>query len=96
MAAGAEGCPLPEATREKAARVLPRDLRITMIGHSMGTIVVNELLQLFPALPWETLVYMAGAASVRDTARATTPLLEQNGGCTRLYGLMLHPANEAR
>lgn len=96
VAPGAEGCPLPAPQREEALRVLPTDLRIIMIGHSMGAIVVNELLELFPDLPYETLVYMAGAASMRDTARAVSPVLERNRGCTRLYGLMLHPMNEAR
>ena len=43
------------------------NMRIIMTGHSMGTIVINELVQLFPNLPYENLVYMAGAASVRDT-----------------------------
>jgi hypothetical protein len=39
---------------------------------------------------------MAGAASVRDTSRAVTPVLKGNRGCTKFYGLMLHPMNEAR
>jgi pimeloyl-ACP methyl ester carboxylesterase len=67
-----------------------------MIGHSMGTIVVNELVQVYPDLPYESLVYMAGAANIRDTQKAVVPLLTQNRGCTRFYGLMLHPINDAR
>ena len=91
---GADGCPLFDLT-ERDYQIL-RNARIVMIGHSMGAIVVNELLQLFPDLPYEFLVYMAGAASVRDTSRAVTPVLVDNLGCTKFYGLMLHPMNEAR
>jgi pimeloyl-ACP methyl ester carboxylesterase len=93
IADGADRCPLILTSRDRETL---RNARIVMIGHSMGTIVINELLQLFPDLPYESLVYMAGAASVRDTARAATPVLVNNRGCTKFYGLMLHPMNEAR
>ena len=88
----ADGCPLDDPK----AKALLANVRITMIGHSMGTIVINELLQLFPTLPYENLVYMAGAANVRDTVRAVTPILLENQGCTKFYNLMLHPMNDAR
>jgi hypothetical protein len=91
---GADGCPMSDLA-ERDYQIL-RNARIVMIGHSMGAIVVNELLHLFPDLPYESLVYMAGAASVRDTSRAVTPVLVDNLGCTKFYGLMLHPMNEAR
>lgn len=93
VARGADGCPLALTTGDR--EILER-VRITMIGHSMGTIVVNELVQLYPDLPYETLVYMAAAASTRDTARAVVPILRRNQGCTKLYSLMLHPLNESR
>lgn len=93
---GAEGCPLSKDELARVQPILRKNLRISMIGHSMGTIVVNELIQLFPNLPYENLVYMAGAASVRDTARAVAPILRENRGCTKFYNLMLHPMNEAR
>jgi hypothetical protein len=91
----ADGCPLEEPKKTEAKDLLA-NMRITMIGHSMGAIVINELVQLFPNLPYENLVYMAGAASVRDTARAVTPILRENRGCTKFYNLMLHPMNDAR
>lgn len=93
LGVGADPCPLRLNTKD--GEILS-NARILMIGHSMGTIVVNELLQLFPDLPYESLVYMAGAASVGETSRAVTPVLTRNRGCTRFYGLMLHPMNEAR
>lgn len=97
IAPGADYCPLddvPDLPPEDLETL--RSARIVMIGHSMGTIVINELLQLFPDLPYESLVYMAGAASVRDTSKAVAPVLTRNRGCTKFYGLMLHPMNEAR
>ena len=39
--------------------------RITIIGHSMGTMVANELFSQFPNLPYENIVYMAAASSVQ-------------------------------
>ena len=91
---GADGCPL--SALERRDYDILANAQIVMIGHSMGAIVVNELLHLFPDLPYESLVYMAGAASVRETSRAVTPVLVDNRGCTKFYGLMLHPMNEAR
>jgi hypothetical protein len=67
----------------------------------MGTIAANELITLLPDLPWERIVYMAAAASIRDTARAVVPLLLRNEDAsrrlkTRFFNLMLHPINDAR
>ena len=89
-----DGCPLGPLSPEQ--RDALQNLRITMIGHSMGTIVLNELVGLYPKLPYEALVYMAGAASIRDTQTAIVPVLRDNRGCTKFFGLMLHPMNEAR
>lgn len=41
-------------------------VRITLIGHSMGAIVANEILRSFPDLPVENIVYMAAACSIHD------------------------------
>lgn len=77
-------------------RAVMREASITLIGHSMGAIVVNGLLQGFPHLPYRDLVYMGAAATVADTVRSATPVLKEHDGCTRLHALMLHPMNEAR
>lgn len=77
------------------------DIQLTVIGHSMGTMVMNELIPLHPDLPYRNLVFMAAAASVRDTTRAMSPVvLEANNvqGETaplHFYNLMLHPQNDA-
>lgn len=83
------------------ARESWRDIDLTVIGHSMGTIVMNELIPLHPDLPYRNLVFMAAAASVRDTTRAMSPVvIEANNGREktaplRFYNLMLHPENDA-
>ena len=61
----------------------------------MGAIVVNQLVQAFPDLNYESIVYLSGAATVRDTKAALEPVLRQHGGRTTFYNLMLHPAAEA-
>lgn len=96
-------CPLddlPEKLAMSPGEAHPKELladaRIDMIGHSMGTIVVNELLEAFPRLPYENIVFMGGAATIRDSVDALAPVLRLGGGCTRFFNLSLHPMNEAR
>lgn len=100
---GSAECPLddlPEklamAPGEADPRELLADARIDMIGHSMGTIVVNGLLEAFPRLPYENIVFMGGAATIDDSVDALAPVLRMAPGCTRFFNLSLHPMNEAR
>jgi hypothetical protein len=39
---------------------------ITLIGHSMGTIVLNKIIHRYPDLPVKNIVYMAAACSVQE------------------------------
>lgn len=71
------------------------DVSIMMIGHSMGAIAINELVSTYRDLPYRDIVYMAAAASIRDTRRAIEPLLLLHEKL-RFYNLMLHPINDAR
>jgi len=67
---------------------------IVLVGHSMGTIVINELLRAFPDLPVDKIVYMAAACSVRDVEQSVLPYLRQNT-TTKFYNLSLyHMAEE--
>lgn len=68
---------------------------ITLIGHSMGAIVMNELVRHFYDLPYRNIVYMAAACSIRDWEASVLPYMEEHHG-TRFYSLMLHPTVEAR
>lgn len=82
---------------QQAFKKLDRDKRlsITMIGHSMGAIAINELVSIYRDLPYRDIVFMAAAASIRDTRRAIEPLLLDEPEL-RFYNLMLHPMNDAR
>jgi hypothetical protein len=86
---GAELCPQEYGSH--------RGLKITPIGHSMGAIVLNELLQIFPETPLENIVFMGGADSIGNTRIALMRILAQPGNKdVHFYNLMLHPKSEAR
>jgi hypothetical protein len=77
---------------------LPPDERpsITLIGHSMGAIVVNQILRNFPDLPYRNIVFMGGAASVRDTLIALDEVAPAEARPDlRFYNLSLHQVAEA-
>jgi YD repeat-containing protein len=84
---------------------------ITLVGHSMGTIVLNQMVREFGlktvvssdgrsaaagvALPFNRVVYMAGAATVRDYQDSLFPYLLENRNA-RVWHLTLHPKAEVR
>jgi len=72
----------------------PEEWEITLVGHSMGTIVMNEIIRSF-SLNFENIVYMAGAASVRDYQDTIFPYLKTHPQ-TQVYHLVLHPLAEIR
>ncbi|HYD99107.1 MAG TPA: hypothetical protein VEH84_06970 [Alphaproteobacteria bacterium] len=69
--------------------------RVWIIGHSMGTIVANEILVRFPYLPYSHIVYMGGAASIKDTVRSIDAAMSYNGR-VKFHNLSIHPFLEAR
>ena len=72
---------------------------ITVIGHSMGAIIANEMVRQRPDLPWRNIVFMAGAASMREFSLGVLPYLRRavaEGRPGRLYDLMLHPHADLR
>ncbi|MDH4361308.1 MAG: alpha/beta hydrolase, partial [Nitrospirota bacterium] len=75
----------------------PHTLEMTIIGHSMGTIVLNRVLREFPDLPVRNIVYMAAACSIDDFRTSVIPyLLRSENQEARFYNLMLHPDAEVR
>ena len=66
--------PLPTtdtATKEQLIRDALANAEITLIGHSMGAIVINELLERFNSLPYADIVVMAsGSELTRHPPRA--------------------------
>jgi pimeloyl-ACP methyl ester carboxylesterase len=50
-------------------------IELDVIAHSMGAMIVNEIVRTAPDLPYRNLVYMAPACSIRRFAEAVTPIL---------------------
>ncbi len=89
----------------RAAGASSRNYQITLIGHSMGSMVINEVLHrqlqressqgAGAVLPVTNIVYMAAACSVRDFRNAVVPFMQsENHNQTRFYSLSLHPTAE--
>lgn len=76
-----------------------RPWEITLIGHSMGTIIVNQILRETMEskleLPVTNIVYMAAAATVRDFQDSVLLYLHEHEKA-KFYNLMLHPVAEER
>ena len=72
---------------------------ITIIGHSMGTIVENHILRDFDDLPIRDIVYMAAASSVRDYEDSGRKYLERHLdklSTPHIHHLMLNDFAEIR
>ncbi len=69
--------------------------RITLVGHSMGTIVADEIVRTRDSLPFDNIVFMAAASSVREFEFSVVPYLERHPS-TNFYNLTLHPLAELR
>lgn len=50
-------------------------LDITLIGHSMGTIVASDAISLFPTLPYKNIVFLGAAVSIREFLSSVQPML---------------------
>lgn len=71
----------------------PSTPEITLIGHSMGTMVANNILIRKPTLNYKNIVYMAAAASLKDVESNVVPFLKQDKNL-HFYGLSLNPYRE--
>lgn len=72
-----------------------RDVKVNLIGHSMGAIVVNNILARHPQLRVDNLVYMGGAARIKDVESVVVPWLASPAHAgARFYNLSLDPYNE--
>ncbi len=73
---------------------------VTLVGHSMGTIVLNGLIRDFGELPtgpmpFSQIVYMAGAATIKDYEDSVFPYLTKNQAA-QFYHLTLQVRAEVR
>lgn len=70
---------------------------ITLVGHSMGAIVSNEILKRHPNLMFDRIEYLAAACSVKDCQDSVVPYLLKRSEQKRpahFYNLSLHPIAE--
>jgi len=76
---------------------------ITLVGHSMGSMVLNEALRRQTrreqdggdVLPVTRIIYMAAACSIRDFTESVIPFMAlPEHERTRFYNLCLHPTAE--
>ena len=69
--------------------------RITIVGHSLGAMLGNEVLRRYPLLPIKNIVYMGAACSMKEGGRAILPYLRNHRDCT-FYNLCLHQHADER
>ncbi|MCB1163068.1 hypothetical protein KDL67_10315 [bacterium] len=78
-----------------SARQQGRDYSLTLVGHSMGTIIISEVLRRWPELPYSRIIFMAAACSIREAEVGLIPALRRNHSL-EFYNLSLHPEAESR
>jgi pimeloyl-ACP methyl ester carboxylesterase len=71
------------------------DIKVNIVAHSMGAMIANETIATAPNLPYQTLVYMAPACSVREFADTVSPMILRRAPNVQAHVLTLHPQVEA-
>jgi hypothetical protein len=96
-----QACPKEEKepkAHEEGATACKTRLEITLVGHSMGTIIVDRLLRYAPNLQVKNIVFMGAANTVEDYRDTVDAYLDRHkgdkGGGTDMYHLVLHPLAE--
>ena len=87
---------LKEDSRASAEPDEAQPWEITLVGHSMGAIVINQIVAHFgDELPIRNLVYLAAADNLRNFEEIAIPHLEAHGEA-RAYHITLHRKAEVR
>jgi len=72
-----------------------KEKRLIIVGHSMGSIVANELIRRYgERLPIANIVFMGAACGVDDLEHVVIPYLVRHRE-TSFYNLCLHPGNDS-
>lgn len=76
---------------------LGRDVKITLVGHSMGTIVLNEAFREINRhhirVNVDKIIYMAAACNIRDALDGPGVYIQNHRSC-EFHNLCLHPKRE--
>lgn len=67
--------------------------QITLVGHSMGTIILDRVMR-DTKIDFANVVYMGAACSIEDFSTSVLPYLREHTN-TQFYSLSLHPVAEA-
>ena len=69
-----------------------KDTKKILIGHSMGTIIANNILTKFPDINFDKIVYMAAACKIKDLETVMVPwMMMEKHKDSHFYNLSLHP-----
>ena len=71
-----------------------RPYEITIIGHSMGTIIINRIVDFYPELPINHIVFLGAACTIDDFRITVIPFLKSHPDAD-FFNLSLHPTAEA-
>lgn len=71
------------------------NITITLIGHSMGTMLANEIIRQFPDLRYKHVVFMGAAISIKEFQNVMVPHLSKEE-TFKFYNLSLLPVAETR
>lgn len=82
-----------ERDKKLEAEPTKEPIDIILVGHSMGTIVANKAISLFPDIKYSKIIYMAAACSLSDYRSFILPYL-RNKPETNFYNYTLHPISE--
>ena len=67
-----------------------KDTKKTLIAHSMGTIIANNILTRFPNIDFNKVIYMAAACKIKDLEKSVVPWLKFDKN-RKFYNLTLNP-----
>ena len=70
-------------------------LKISLFGHSTGTLILSNLIRAFPNLDYERIVFLGAAATVKDFVGVIVPYLEKHQ-TAKFYNASLDGYAEAR
>lgn len=71
-----------------------RNMEVSIVGHSMGSIIVNKTLELYPDIRYRHIVFMAAADSINNTINALGDYMQKHPE-TEFYNVMMHPQADA-
>ena len=78
---------------QRVLQNVPRSAHTTLVGHSMGAIVCCNIMDRYPKIRLDNVVFLAAACSVNNFKEKALPYLRANRN-TRLYNLCLNPQAE--